>query len=168
MSFLKSKKGFTLIELLVVISIIGLLASVVLTALNTARDKSRDAAVKRGANELRKLLELNRNDVGSYTALQTNIAYKNPPASGAILTCTDIPTGPYEAQAEAICDNIVSMFPAKTRNLYLGNSVSQANAYSIMVILSNDNYYCLGSSGATSDSGTWSTAPALPGCRSNP
>ncbi len=52
------KRGFTLIELLVVIAIIGLLSSVVLASLNSARVKSRDARRLSDIAEMRNALEL--------------------------------------------------------------------------------------------------------------
>ena len=54
----KTNRGFTLIELLVVIAIIGILSSVVLASLNTARGKGANAAVKSNLNNIRAQAEL--------------------------------------------------------------------------------------------------------------
>jgi prepilin-type N-terminal cleavage/methylation domain-containing protein len=53
-----TNKGFTLIELLVVIAIIGILSSVVLASLNTARNKGADAAIKSQLAGLRAQAEI--------------------------------------------------------------------------------------------------------------
>ncbi|MDO8594707.1 MAG: prepilin-type N-terminal cleavage/methylation domain-containing protein [bacterium] len=54
----KNQKGFTLIELLVVIAIIGILSSVVLASLNSARTKARDAKRVADVKQIQIALEL--------------------------------------------------------------------------------------------------------------
>lgn len=66
--FKKGNKGFTLIELLVVIAIIGILSSVVLASLNSARRKSRDARRIADVKQLQLALELSYDTAGSYPA----------------------------------------------------------------------------------------------------
>ena len=60
------KKGFTLIELLVVVAIIGILASVVLASLNTARSKGKDASVQASMSSMRAQAELGVDASGNY------------------------------------------------------------------------------------------------------
>lgn len=50
--FTKKQKGFTLIELLVVIAIVGILSSVVITAMSSARTKAKTAAFQAEVSSL--------------------------------------------------------------------------------------------------------------------
>ncbi|MFA5933812.1 MAG: type II secretion system protein [Candidatus Paceibacterota bacterium] len=72
------KKGFTLIELLVVIAIIGILASVVLASLGSARNKGKDASVKSQLASIRAQAEL-------YVSANNN---QYADADGVAITCS--------------------------------------------------------------------------------
>lgn len=64
---IKNTRGFTLIELLVVIAIIGILSSVVLASLNTARADARDAQRSQDMQQLQTAIELCASGMGDYT-----------------------------------------------------------------------------------------------------
>jgi prepilin-type N-terminal cleavage/methylation domain-containing protein len=66
---MKKQKGFTLIELLVVIAIISILSTVVMTGLNSAREKGRDAKRLSDVKSLQKALELYYDTCGGYPGL---------------------------------------------------------------------------------------------------
>ena len=78
----KLQKGFTLIELLVVIAIIGILSSVILASLNSARKKGRDS---RRLQDLRQIT----NQVAVAETGTTALTFVGCTAAGArVSTCT--------------------------------------------------------------------------------
>jgi len=161
---MNSSKGFTLIELLVVISIIGLLSSVVLSSLNTARDKAKDSAMKQSAHQLINLMALNYDDYGSYCQLQ--YAWINQ--SGG--TCDTIFSGDHAPKAREICNNIYGnandiWTPTGGYRIYSNTSIGCATTYSFMIALHNNKWYCIGSSGAK---GEYPSYTSQPGCYNNP
>ena len=84
-------RGFTLIELLVVIAIIGILASVILASLNTARAKGADAASKSDLSNAR---------------AQAEIFYDNQTPNGYANVCTTAVAGATPATSNGIKDMV--------------------------------------------------------------
>lgn len=65
----RNKRGFTLIELLVVIAIIGVLSTVVIGAVNSARNRGADAAVASNLSNSRVSAEIYNDSVGGYAGV---------------------------------------------------------------------------------------------------
>lgn len=124
-------RGFTLIELLVVIAIIGILASVVLASLNTARDKGSDAAIKSNLNNARAQAELFYDDAGNT----------------------------YDDGTDEVCANGSSDDPAGILDFVTeadGDCGNDADNWAAEAELSDGTWYCVGSTGSVIDGGNQS------------
>src|SRR5437870_1151458 len=83
----RTARGFTLIELLVVIAIIGILASIILASLSSARTKGRDARRVQELKSMGQAMALLDNG-GAAVALVGCVG-----AHAKVNTCTGVGTG---------------------------------------------------------------------------
>lgn len=126
------KSGFTLIELLVVIAIIGLLASIVLLALNGARAKSRDAKRIADVRQIASAMELFYNDFNSYPSY-TGTGYLTPNYLGIWPTAptpVDVGTGVAPNIPCTAANNTYTLYPG-----YNGGATPNSSTYALVFCL---------------------------------
>ena len=153
------RKGFTLVELLIVIAIIGVLSSIVLTNLNTARGRAKDAAIKEGMSQMATLMELNFQEYDSYCQLQYGWITTAP-------TCNSIFSGNNATKGREICTNIYNNAGEFAGGYKIYSYGTDCNAnYSFMIALNNGKWYC---SGSSNRKGEYADYTSNPGCYDNP
>ncbi|HFC11141.1 MAG TPA: type II secretion system protein [Candidatus Kaiserbacteria bacterium] len=137
-----AQRGFTLIELLVVIAIIGILSSVVLASLNTARKKGNDAAVKSNLATVQTQAQLYYDDNSnkfSGTGSQVN-GTANCDVASTMFSKNATPPTIYNAIQSA---NKSSLDSTKT----LCHVDASGQDYAINIQLSTGDYWCVDSTG---------------------
>ena len=80
MSILKNRrqKGFTLIELMIVVVIIGILAALAIPRFMSATVKAKETEAKTILNQIYKLQDVRRQEVGAYSANLADIGFAAP------------------------------------------------------------------------------------------
>jgi prepilin-type N-terminal cleavage/methylation domain-containing protein len=130
-------KGFTLIELLVVISIISLLASVILVALNDARGKARYTKM---LSDMRQIAEAAALDYDSRDEYATDVGANTPPAFvGTFLSAWPKPPCP---NWDYDWDNWTVLYPNNTVRITAINWGGGSGIYR------RKFFYCVTTSGA--------------------
>lgn len=124
---LKRNKAFTLIELLVVVSLIGVLATLVVSNINSARERARDSVRKSDLRNIQTSLRLYYND---------NSAYPQS-SSGNIVGCGgDCVWGETWAMNGVTYMNILPDDPLSTQS-YVYTGVSGGEDYTLKACLEN-------------------------------
>jgi type IV pilus assembly protein PilA len=137
---MKTSKGFTLIELLVVIAIIGILSSVVLASLNTARGKGADSAVKANLANVRAQAEI---------YYDTNSGYSSATiATLPVSSCTTASSVFVDTVFVNAIASITSASAAPTCVLG-GTNGTRASSWSMSAPLKTTGNWCVDSTGAS-------------------
>lgn len=100
---LSLSKGFTLIEMIIVMAILGILFTIVLVNVTSARERARDASKKGGLHALRIALNLYQNNYGGFPATGDGTTF-NACGAGGTSPCPVCSTADFTAGGAAGCD----------------------------------------------------------------
>ncbi len=144
---IRSHRGFTLIELLVVISIIGVLASIVLASLNSARSKGRDARISSDVQQARLTLAVGY-DGFKFPDLYNVVGNCNSPANAINSNYSQCVNGSSPGSANL---SVLSSDANNMGSILYFSIAPNGNAYAVRGRLSSNAsaYFCIDSTGKT-------------------